>query len=723
MPPTFSHWFSLFQNSLPLSIVVLTTSITVSPLSAKTIESLSISQPNYFKSYLSFNAESIASGQHEVVSRTVLDKDTLSEEALIQNSLSADFSSKSTINIAQVFNPNSPTSPAVPTPRPQDLIQPPPSPTPTSPQTPSLPPPPPDELLQTPTLQLEGVPEIGTGTITVEKFQFKDNKVFSSEELAEAIKVCISKQAPEVIQIGTSEEIEQNCKEPFIKESLSSLGDQHFSFTQLDKITREVTKFYHQRGYSTSGAIIKLPPNMRPDEKVVVTIQVIEGELEKEGIQVRSVGSRRLNSNYVRSRLGVRESELLNVDHLKEALLLLSLDPLIQNVSATLSEGSTPGQSELQVQYREANSFKPQLSINNGRSPSVGTVQGQTVLREANLLGLGDGLSIGYSKSDGGNNWDASYTLPINSHNGTLRFGYGRTESGVIEAPFEDIDKDGSSPDIESASRYYELTLRQPIIRNIRGLNDQESGQLPTFQEFALGLTASWRESQSSLLGIPYPLSPGADEEGRTRIFALRFFQEWTQQNSREVFALRSQFNLGLNAFNSTRNEPIAPVNEFVPDSRFFSWQGQAQWVRLLAKDTLLLVRANVQLADRGLVPIEQFAIGGFGSVRGYRQDTLLNDNGIFASAEVELPILRTFQGKGVLQVVPFVDFGTGWNNSGQPAPDPNTLASVGIGLQWRLGNDFTARFDWGIPLISVDSRKRTWQENGLYFSVQYNPF
>jgi len=37
--------------------------------------------------------------------------------------------------------------------------------------------------------------------------------------------------------------------------------------------------------------------------------------------------------------------------------------------------------------------------------------------------------------------------------------------------------------------------------------------------------------------------SPGADEEG-TRISALQFFQDWTQRNSREVIAARSEFSL-----------------------------------------------------------------------------------------------------------------------------------------------------------------------------------
>ena len=50
-------------------------------------------------------------------------------------------------------------------------------------------------------------------------------------------------------------------------------------------------------------------------------------------------------------------------------------------------------------------------------------------------------------------------------------------------------------------------------------------------------------------------------------------------------------------------------------------------------------------------------------------------------------------------------------------------LASVGLGLRWLQGNNFTAGIEWGIPLVSVDTQRNTWQENGLYFFVQYNPF
>jgi len=101
----------------------------------------------------------------------------------------------------------------------------------------------------------------------------------------------------------------------------------------------------------------------------------------------------------------------------------------------------------------------------------------------------------------------------------------------------------------------------------------------------------------------------------------------------------------------------------------------------------------------------------------------LLTDNGAFASAEVQIPILRLPQASGLLQVIPFVDLGVAWNNQ-RDNPDPNALAAVGMGLRWSSGDRFTARLDWGIPLVSVDSQDKTWQENGIYFSIIYNnPF
>jgi hemolysin activation/secretion protein len=533
-------------------------------------------------------------------------------------------------------------------------------------QTPVTPPtllPPPEQLLNpspsTPQSP-EPIPEKVPETIRVKRFEFTGNTAISDEELRAAT-------------------------EKFIGRDIS--------FAELFQARSIVTQFYVDRGYITSGALI--PPQTLQGEDadgVVVTIQVVEGGLEAINVS----GTRRLDPDYVRSRISLATTKPLNRERLLQSLQLLQLNPLIQNLSAELAAGTQPGSSVLEVRVTEAKTFNVQISLDNNRAPSVGSFNRRIQFNQANLSGAGDNLSVGYSNTDGSNGVDMSYTLPFNARNGTVRFSFGTTSSEVIEEPFDRLD-------IDARSRYYELSVRQPIV-------------LTPSKEVAIGVTASRQESKTSVLEIPFPLSLGADDEGRTRISALRFFQEWTQRTSREVIAARSQFSVGVNAFSST-------INSTAPDSRFFSWRGQAQWVRLLAPETLLLIRGDVQLADRALVPLEQIGLGGQQTIRGYRQDILLTDNGALASAEVRIPVLRIPKWSMLVQLAPFFDIGAAWNNEGRPDPDPGLLASIGLGLQLQISDRLTVRLDYGIPLVSVSSSERTWQENGFYFSIVGTPF
>ncbi len=526
--------------------------------------------------------------------------------------------------------------------------------------------PPPEELFPSPVPPSptpEVVPSQFSGTIIIDRFNVVGSSVFSPQELAKVT-------------------------ENYIKKSIS--------FAQLLQASEAVTKLYRDKGYITSGAFIPANQTFR-SRGSTITIQVVEGGLES--IQVS--GLKRLNPNYVRSRLAVATGKPLNVNKLLQALQLLQLNPLIKNISAELAAGANAGSSILVVRAAEAKTFTAEISLDNNRSPSIGSFQRQIQLNQANLSGLGDNLNVAYANTDGSNDVEASYTLPINAYNGTLQFSYNYTNSRVIEEPFDTLDIEGTSQD-------FSITLRQPIV------------QTPN-EEFALGVTASRRESD---VGFYDPLtgdrfafpSPGA-RDGETRLSILRFFQDWTKRNSRQVLAARSQFSFGIDAFDAT-------INSNAPDGQFFSWRGQGQWVRLLAPDTLLLVRADAQLSDRPLVPLEQFGLGGQRTVRGYRQDLLLVDKAFLASIELRYPILRIPQLEGVLQITPFVDFGTGSGGTSTGAADvPNSLASTGLGLLWQ-SNRINARFDWGIPLVSVDSRRNSLQENGLYFSVVYTqPF
>lgn len=301
-------------------------------------------------------------------------------------------------------------------------------------------------------------------------------------------------------------------------------------------------------------------------------------------------------------------------------------------------------------------------------------------------MGFGDRFNVRYYNTDGSNALDnLSYTIPVNAANGSVGFTTRLIGSETIEEPFDILD-------LESDFRQYLLTYRQPIV------------QTPN-QELALGLTLDRQESDVNLLDDTL--------EGETRIFALRFFQEYTQRTNQDVIALRSQFSLGLEGSQVTLNEE--ETNE-----EFYAWRGQGQYVRLLDQDTSLFLRSDLQFADRPLIPIEQFSLGGALTVRGYRQDLLLSDNGFLASAELRTAIARISQWQTTLQLTPFFDFGTAWNRNDESVIPRQSLYSVGIGLRLQVGDKFNARVDYGIPLAELDVDKDTLQENGIHFALEY---
>ena len=555
----------------------------------------------------------------------------------------------------------------------------------------------------------------------VRRFNVVGSTAFSPEELAEDAQAALGDRP--------SDRPADSRDRPFNVQQVVSLAE-------LLQASDRITQRYVDGGYLSSGAIIP-EDGIQPDG--TVTIQVIEGRLEEVNVarlsnqrqtslidhpfaqmpQIPSMaslsqwifpevmrdrllitGNRDLSLGYVRRRLALAGSAPLNIDRLLAGVQLLQTNPLIETVSTEIREGAETGTSILDVDVIEAPTSEFQVAVNNSRSPSVGSIQQRASLSQANFLGFGDRLAVGANRTEGSDGWDVNYVIPLNARNGTLAFSYSNSSSEVIEEPFGILD-------IQSQSRSYEFTLRQPVY------------QTPT-EEFALSLTASRRESQSEFLeGLfgtaePFP-STGADENGETRISALRFAQDWTRQTSRQVFAVRSEFSLGLDLLGST-------INPIRPDSRFFSWRGQGQWVRQIGSSALFLLRGDVQLADGPLVPGEQFGLGGQGTIRGYRQDTLLTDNGWLASAEFRIPILRIPSIDGVLQVTPFIELGQGWNPE-DIDPISNVLASTGLGLVWSMGDRLSARLDYGLPLVNNTSGSNSLQEDGFHFSIQLSPF
>lgn len=458
------------------------------------------------------------------------------------------------------------------------------------------------------------------------------------------------------------------------------------SFEELLALRSAITDLYTSNGYTTSGAF--LPP--QDVSSGVIKIQVVEGELEN--IEIK--GLKRLRENYVRSRIAIAAAAPVNLQKLETALQLLQLDPRISRVRAELTAGTSPGRSILILDLEESPAFAATLSVDNHDSPSVGSIRYSAGVSHNNVFGFGDAFSAEFGLTEGVKTFNLNYAIPLNPRDGTLSLSYANSNSRVIEDPFEALGINGNSQTLA-------IGFRQPVTRTPQ-------------EEFTLGLSADLRRSETFILDdVPFSFSAGP-ENGVSQITALRFSQDWVKRSSNRVLAARSQFNIGLGILGAT-------VNETGPDGRFISWVGQFQWVESLGEDSIAIARIASQLTPHSLLPLEQFTIGGVDTIRGYRQNQQIGDNAIVGSVEFRFPLVRQPEGLGLIQIGPFFDIGTVWNNQGEVS-NPNTLISTGLGLRWQ-NNRFSARLDWGIPLKDIENQGNSLQDQGLSFSIQVKPF
>jgi hemolysin activation/secretion protein len=170
------------------------------------------------------------------------------------------------------------------------------------------------------------------------------------------------------------------------------------------------------------------------------------------------------------------------------------------------------------------------------------------------------------------------------------------------------------------------------------------------------------------------------------------------------VIAARLTTSFGIDAFDATEAPSSVPGDE--PDGDFAHWLVQLRYAARLPEHLLgsqLVLRGDLQLAQDPLFGLEQIAIGGRYSVRGYHENELVRDNGYAASIELRIPVLRDPLGRDRLQLAPFFDVGRSWSEHGDDGL--RTLASAGLGLRWFASERAFFEVYWGGRFRSVPDR------------------
>lgn len=452
-----------------------------------------------------------------------------------------------------------------------------------------------------------------------------------------------------------------------------------------------LTDLYLQAGFSTSRAVQAAAPG----EDGVLRVTLVEGFLERIVVH----GARAIDPGYVAARLQAGLTRPLNLAVLNANLRLLMQERGIADVSAELKLGSRPGAAVFEITLTESARFSGGLKLANDRAPAVGALHGALEAQARDLMLPGDSVDLVLGKADGLDDLDFRVELPWSRRGPRFALRYFHAVSNLVEEQFEVLGA-------ETRSSALDLGLSQ-------ALWDTPARQW----KLALNLVA--KQSDSSLNGLPASFSPGV-ENGKADVRIARLGTTWTERRGQDAFSARIIVSAGAGVLGATRH------GGDLPDGRFVSLFTQLQWLHAFAPGFgSLQARAEAQLANDGLLPLEKFSVGGTNSVRGYRRSRYVRDNGWSAGLEYRLPLFRPAAAGqrplGQVTAFLFVDAGRAWNNfrySLDELDPARTLLAAGPGLRWELAPDTGLEVAWGGLRRRLDDTGDNLQDRGLHFML-----
>lgn len=473
--------------------------------------------------------------------------------------------------------------------------------------------------------------------------------------------------------------------EPFVGQPLDTDG--------LETLRQRLTRHLISRGYVNSGVVLAEPAV----SDGIVRFRVVAGQVR----EVRQQGLDGLHEGYLARRLVRPQDGALNMDVMRERFQLLLEDPLFDRLNARLLPGDAAGDAILDIDVTRARPYQLSAFVSNHRPPSIDEYGYGLSGWVRNLTGRGDLLEGSLTapvKGSGGVRASLNWRMPLNASGTQFIAQFEHGQSSVVEEPLQVLN-------IRSKLDSKEIGISQTLLEELD-------------KKLTVGVSRVRRENRTTLLGEPFSFTPG-EPDGVTRIWSWRFWQEYTQRSEKQVLALRSTFSHARNNLQTVTDLPV-PGEQTA--QRYGSWLGQAQYLRQIQdQGAQIVARLSVQHARDRLPALDQLAIGGAASVRGFRENQLLRDTGAILNLELDYPLVRQYGSAFNLSLVPFYDYGRG-KNRGAAA---DSLSSLGLAtrIRWQgVSVDLAVAKRLTHP-SSVTTAGGTLQDKGVHLRVAYQFF
>jgi hemolysin activation/secretion protein len=441
----------------------------------------------------------------------------------------------------------------------------------------------------------------------------------------------------------------------------------------LAKMKYDIAKRYYEDGYILVRVVT--PPN-QDLTRGVLNVTVYEAKVDKVTVG-KDAAVRPFITGAIASE--VHPGDVFNESDVES--MVRDLDDLHgAKASVNLVPGSKVGTTALDVNVQKTNDFNQYVSVNNYGSKLTGEWLFNAGLQWGNLLGLGELYTLNFTHS----NEDlltvsGGIQTPIGIKNIILDTSYLYSNS-TVSGDLVNLGTDGTTDQ-------FRIGLSSALLNTAR-------------QKITVRVGFDAGHFQSNIInGIP-------NSDDKTRHVTLDGNYLLRLSNTTVYAAL--QLSQGVEAFGGSDESDTLLSRAGNPEAfivRPTLLARQNLWTFAGVGQASLKGLATGQYSSDTLLASDLFAIGGYGSVRGFQPAQDTGDSGMQVSVELDQEVLRR-EGWGV-SVGPWFDGGWVWNNLDNATQD-DALYSVGAGAELHTNvttlGDTAVRFDWAHPIGSYNA-------------------
>ncbi len=372
----------------------------------------------------------------------------------------------------------------------------------------------------------------------------------------------------------------------------------------LSDIIKTVKNYYHRSGYVTTQ--IKIPKQNL--QSGIFELEIIEGKIEKISFEK----DRFIDKMQKFTAFGNLEESNLNINDINQGLY--QINRLRSNSAIMKVEpGSESGKSNILITNNKTFPAKFTIGKDNLGNQFTGTQRTSFSSSFDNLLFLNDNLNLNYTTNLHDKNRIKDSTSF--SANLSIPFKYNSFSYDYSHSEFKGQNPGQNGPTtLNGFSDQQKITLDRVFLSNT-------NFRLSSYISLSNKRSASYLNGEKNI-----------NSERELSILNLGFSLSSYLNNSTNLY-FRPSYSRGLKILNAKKDQANESAN--TPKAQFDVFKLYANFSKkfILPKTSIPLTfisEMDSQFAKQTLYGSEQFAVGGYYSVRGFRETYITGDSGYY---------------------------------------------------------------------------------------------